>query len=131
MTRPPDTWDNQLFGSEGGHRRTILTVRENGEAGCNKSKGPHGHWPTHEHEPSSALPTGAHTKNESARNAAKCGPAQTEVRAGDSRLSVDERSLSPEMNLNLGLCYLLARCWSPDLHSRAIANMNIVHVVKD
>lgn len=50
---------------------------------------------------------------------------------GDSRLSVDERSLSPEMNLNLGLCYLLALCWSPDLHSRAIANMNIVHIVKD
>lgn len=77
MTRPLDTWDNQFFRS-GGHCRTILTdsEEENGEAGCNESKRPHGHWPTHGHEPSSALPI--HTKNESARNAAKCGPAQTE-----------------------------------------------------
>lgn len=59
MTRPPDTWDNQLFGSEGGHCRTNLTdnEEENGEAGYNKSKGPHGHWPTHGHEP-----MGAHTQ---------------------------------------------------------------------
>lgn len=46
MTRPPDTWDNQFFRS-GGHCRTILTdsEEENGEAGCNESKRPHGHCP--------------------------------------------------------------------------------------
>lgn len=87
MTRPPDARANQFFRSKGGHCGAIFTdsEEENGEAGCNKIKGSHGVSP--------AQPAhGCTPKNESARNAAKCGAAQRREQ-GDGRLS-------PEMNLN-------------------------------
>lgn len=133
-------WNNlflQVRGRTGAHCRFILmnNEEEDREEGVRRVKGaPTGIGPHTGMNPDRPLPVGTHTKNEPARNEAKCGSARAESEGETAGFLQMSTHFLQTRTCTCVPCFLPAPCWPPasaDLHSRAIVNMNSESSHKD